>query len=77
MNVYEMSKILNKSPQLIRYGLQQNRFPFGTAIQKPNNKWTYILIEKKFADYVGITLDELNNRLTTIRKRWKSNENKK
>ena len=71
MNVYETAKILKKSPQLIRYGLQQNRFPFGTAIQKPDNRWTYILIEEKFADYVGITLDELNNRLTTIRKRWK------
>lgn len=68
MNVYETAKILKKSPQLIRYGLQQNRFPFGTAIQKPDNRWTYILIEEKFANYIGVTLDDLNNKLKTIRK---------
>lgn len=47
-------KIIKMRPQSIRLGLQQGRFPFGTAVQKPNGRWTYNIIAKKVYEYAGI-----------------------
>ena len=51
----EVGKILGKSPERIRAGLKNNRFPFGTAIppKKEGGNWNYIIIESKFLEYVG------------------------
>ena len=47
-------------PQSVRLGLQQQRFPFGTAVQKPNGKWTYNIIASKVYEYAGIK-EEITN----------------
>lgn len=47
-------KIIGMRPQAVRLGLQQQRFPFGTAVQKPNGRWTYNIIAKKVFEYAGI-----------------------
>lgn len=52
MNVIEAAKLLNKSPDFIRVGLQNGRLPFGTAV-KTSSKWSYHISEVKFNEYVG------------------------
>lgn len=54
MSPAEAGKIIKMRPQSVRLGLQQARFPFGTAIQKPNGRWTYNIIAKKVYEYAGI-----------------------
>lgn len=58
MSVENAAKIIRKDPQYVRLGLQQGRFPFGTAIQKPNNRWTYNIIAPKVYEYAGIEVKE-------------------
>lgn len=47
-------KIIGMRAQSVRLGLQQQRFPFGTAVQKPNGRWTYNIIATKVYEYAGI-----------------------
>ncbi len=58
ISVETAAKIIRKDPQYVRLGLQQGRFPFGTAIQKPNGRWTYNIIEPKVYEYAGINMKE-------------------
>ena len=58
MSVEIAAKIIRKDPQYVRLGLQQGRFPFGTAVQKPNNRWTYSIIAPKVYEYAGIKTQE-------------------
>lgn len=53
MNVEEVAKLMNKSPQFIRVCLQRGLLPFGTATKMPNsNKYTYVIFENKLKEYI-------------------------
>lgn len=52
MKVIECAKLLNKSPQFIRIGLQRGVLPFGYAI-KMSSIWTYHISEAKVYEYLG------------------------
>lgn len=59
MNVEKMSpeetgRLIKMRAQSVRLGLQQGRFPFGVAVQKPNGRWTYNIIASKVYEYAGI-----------------------
>ena len=51
MNVREAAKILNVSPQFVRYGLQTQRLPIGTAL-KMSSRWSYHISEKMLYEYI-------------------------
>ena len=53
MTVQECARLLDKSPQFVRIGLQRGILPFGYAI-KMSSKWTYHISEKKVHEYLGI-----------------------
>lgn len=57
MKVAECAKLLNKSPQFVRVGLQRGILPFGYAI-KMSSKWTYHISEKKVYEYLGKESEE-------------------
>ena len=59
MSVMECAKLLNKSPQFVRVGLQRGLLPFGVAIKMNGNKYTYHISEAKVYDYLGVKKDEL------------------
>ena len=52
MKVNECAKLLDKSPQFVRVGLQRGILPFGYAI-KMSSKWTYHISEAKVYEYLG------------------------
>lgn len=52
MSVAECAKLLGKSPQFVRIGLQRGILPFGYAI-KMSTVWTYHISEAKVYDYLG------------------------
>ncbi len=56
MKVAECAKLLDKSPQFVRMGLQLGILPFGYAI-KMSSKWSYHISESKVYEYLGIEKD--------------------
>lgn len=57
MKVAECARLLDKSPQFVRMGLQLGILPFGYAI-KMSSKWSYHISEAKVYEYLGIEKDE-------------------
>ena len=55
LTVSKAAKLMNKSEQFVRIGLQRNLLPFGVAV-KTSNKFTYYISSKKFSEYTGIAL---------------------
>lgn len=53
ITIKEVSKLINKSPQFIRIGLQNGRLPFGSAV-KVNKRWNYIIYPEVLKKYMGI-----------------------
>ena len=52
MTVIECAKLLGKSPQFVRIGLQRGILPFGYAI-KMSSVWTYHISDAKVHEYLG------------------------
>lgn len=52
IKVSEAAKILGKSEQFVRIGLQRNILPIGTAV-KMSSKWTYHISPKLLKEYIG------------------------
>ena len=52
MKVKEAAKLLGKSEQFVRIGLQRGILPFGYAV-KMSSKWTYHISEAKIYEYLG------------------------
>lgn len=59
MTVTECAKLLGKSPQFVRVGLQRNILPFGYAI-KMSTVWTYHISEVKVYEYLGKEIKHAN-----------------
>jgi hypothetical protein len=53
---------MKKDPQYLRLGLQQGRLAFGSAVQKPNGRWSYNIIPVKFYEYMGMEKEEITNK---------------
>lgn len=52
ISVSQAAKILGKSEQFVRIGLQRQLLPIGVAVQM-SSKWTYHISPKLLRDYVG------------------------
>ena len=52
ITVKQASKIMGKSEQFIRIGLQTNRLPFASAVQI-SKQWTYYISPSKFYNFIG------------------------
>ena len=61
MKVTEAAKILHIDPEGLRIGIQLGIYPFATAI-KTSTQYTYVIIRKKFFDYIGIPEESLKEK---------------
>lgn len=52
MKIKDAARLLGKSEQFVRVGLQQKAFPFGVAV-KVSNRWNYHISDKLFKEYIG------------------------
>ena len=52
MKVSECAKLLGKSPQFVRLGLQRGVLPFGCAV-KMSGIYTYHISRNKVFEYLG------------------------
>lgn len=53
ISIKDAAKMMGKSQQFVRVGIQQGILPFGTAV-KLSSIWTYYISPKKFYEYVGV-----------------------
>lgn len=69
LSVAEAARLMGKSPQFVRIGLQRNLLPFGVAL-KNGSKYCYYISAKKFEEYTGINVaaDDPVNKLKEDRK---------
>ena len=61
LDVCEAARIMNMSHTTVRAGLQQGVFPWGYAIHTSDNRWTYFINAKRFAEIEGIAEGECVN----------------
>ena len=50
--IEEAAARMEVTPQHLRLGLQQNRYPFGTAVLNPGGRWSYNIVRKRFEQYM-------------------------
>lgn len=66
----DAARVIGKSGQFIRIGLQRGLLkihgePIGVAVKlvPPSKRYTYYINPKLLAEFAGITLDELSERI--------------
>lgn len=66
ISVEEAAKRMGKNPQYVRYGLQQGRLPFGSAVKTGEKNWDYQISEDALEAYLSgsIMLKEIFNKET-------------
>ncbi len=63
IKVSDAARVLGKSEQFVRIGLQRNLLPIGTAVQM-SSKWTYHISPKLLKEYAGVNINE-NERMVS------------
>lgn len=58
LTVKEAANLMGVSEQFLRIGLQQSKFPFGTAV-KTSSRWTYYINTTQFLRYIGAEIDRI------------------
>ena len=53
------ARILDKSEDFVRWGLQQGRLPIGSAVQTGPKRWSYHVSPKLLADYSGLAIEDI------------------
>ena len=64
VTTHDAARILEKSEQFVRIGLQRQLLPFGFAMKRDGcRKFDYFINPAQFAAYCGVTLADLEGRL--------------
>ena len=67
MKVCDAAHLLEKPPMWVMLGLRQGRLPIGAAVLGDGGRWSYDVRPERLAQYMGITVDELWDRLEKAR----------
>lgn len=66
--VCEVAKLLGKSNLFVYEAMKRGFLNIGVAMQMPNStKWSFSISPTQLADYLGIDIPTLNERLASIR----------
>lgn len=58
LTIKQAAELLGVSQQFLRIGLQQDKFPFGTAVKTSPSRYTYYISADRLLAYLGAKLDE-------------------
>lgn len=65
VTTHDAARILEKSEQFVRIGLQRQLLPFGFAMKRSGaSKFDYFINPAQFAAYCGVTLADLERSLS-------------
>lgn len=63
ITIAKASELIGLSRLSLQCGLRENKLPFGTAWKnKGSSVYTYLIYPAKFAEYLGISVEELEER---------------
>ena len=66
--VCEVAKLLGKSNLFVYEAMKRGFLNIGIAMQMPNStKWTFSISPTQLAEYLGVDIPTLNERLASIR----------
>ena len=54
LTVQETAKLMGKSQDFVRIGLQRNLLPFGYAVKTGKERFSYFISKQKFIEATGI-----------------------
>ena len=57
LTVQETAKLMGKSQDFVRIGLQRNLLPFGYAVKTGKERYSYFISKQKFTEATGIKAD--------------------
>lgn len=64
VTTHDAARILEKSEQFVRIGLQRQLLPFGFAMKRDGcRKFSYFINPHQFAVYCGLSTKELEGRI--------------
>lgn len=64
----EAAKLMGKSNLFVYEAMRRGFLDIGVAMQMPrSSKWSFSISPTKLAEYLGIDVDELNERLRELR----------
>lgn len=58
LTVQEAAKLMGKSQDFVRIGLQRSLLPFGYAIKTGKERYSYFISRQKFTEATGIEVEE-------------------
>lgn len=74
IQVCEVAKLLGKSNLFVYEAMKRGYLDIGIAMQMPNSKkWTFSISPTKLADYLGVSVTELNVKLGKMREGERQN----
>nr|DAP79982.1 MAG TPA: LAMBDA REPRESSOR (TRIPLE MUTANT)/DNA COMPLEX-DNA COMPLEX, DOUBLE HELIX, TRANSCRIPTION-DNA.1A [Caudoviricetes sp.] len=56
ISVADVASLMHMGVSTIRLGLQQGVFPWGYAVKTSENRWSYFINAKRFADIEGVVI---------------------
>ena len=57
VTIKEAAELLDIPAQCLRIGLRQGKFPFGTAVQSSDRRYTYYIHRGRLYEYLGVKED--------------------
>lgn len=63
------ARVLEKSEDFVRWGLRQEKFPFGLAVQTRGNRWSYHISIKGLSEYTGEPIGKIEKLVQAYRER--------
>ena len=73
--VCEVAKLLGKSNLFVYEAMKRGFLNIGVAMQMPNStKWSFSISPTQLAEYLGIDIPTLNERLVGIREERKNDD---
>ena len=73
--VCEVAKLLGKSNLFVYEAMKRGFLNIGVAMQMPNStKWSFSISPTQLAEYLGIDIPTLNERLSGIREERKNDD---
>lgn len=65
------AKVIGKCEDYIRWGLQQNRLPIGSAVQTGKNTWSYHVSPLLLSQYSGVPREVIESMCEDASRRGK------
>lgn len=75
ISVEEAAEIMQKDSQYIRYGLRNGALPFGSAVQKPDGRYSYDIAFSAFCEYRRESEEVVHRKVEAIREKKKKKSN--